>query len=59
MAAESPLSPGKLRVDPAARFLIATAPTHRVALATRDEGILALTVGPRLSVRMSGHRSLN
>jgi len=41
VAAESTLLPGEPRGDPADRFLIATARTQGVALATRDEGILA------------------
>ena len=41
VAAESALLPGEPQGDPADRFLIATARTHGVALATRDEGILA------------------
>jgi PIN domain nuclease of toxin-antitoxin system len=41
VAAESTLLPGGPRGDPADRFLIATARTQGVALATRDEGILA------------------
>ena len=40
VATESTLLPGELQGDPADRFLIATARTHGVALATRDEGIL-------------------
>jgi PIN domain nuclease of toxin-antitoxin system len=39
-AAESTLPPGRVHGDPADRFLIATARTHGVALATRDEKIL-------------------
>jgi PIN domain nuclease of toxin-antitoxin system len=39
-AAESTLLPGVAHGDPADRFLIATARTHGVALATRDEQIL-------------------
>jgi hypothetical protein len=39
-AAESPLLPGKPHGDPADRFLIATARTQGVALATRDEHII-------------------
>ena len=41
VAAESTLLPGEPQGDPADRFLIATARTHDVALATRDAGILA------------------
>jgi PIN domain nuclease of toxin-antitoxin system len=41
VAAESTLLPGEPQGDPADRFLIATARTHGVALATRDDGILA------------------
>ena len=41
VAAESTLLPGELQGDPADRFLVATARTYGVALATRDEGILA------------------
>lgn len=41
VAAESTLLPGEPQGDPADRFLIATARTLGVALATRDEGILA------------------
>jgi len=40
VATESTLLPGEPQGDPADRFLIATARTHGVALATRDEGIL-------------------
>jgi PIN domain nuclease of toxin-antitoxin system len=39
-AAESTLLPGKPHGDPANRFLIATARTQGVALATRDEHII-------------------
>jgi PIN domain nuclease of toxin-antitoxin system len=39
-AVESTLLPGKPQGDPADRFLIATARTRNVALATRDRGIL-------------------
>ena len=39
-AVESTLLPGKPRGDPADRFLIATARTQSVALATRDEHII-------------------
>jgi PIN domain nuclease of toxin-antitoxin system len=39
-AAESTLLPGELHGDPADRFLIATARTQGVALATRDDGII-------------------
>jgi PIN domain nuclease of toxin-antitoxin system len=39
-AAESTLLPGDAHGDPADRFLIATARTHGVALATRDEQII-------------------
>jgi PIN domain nuclease of toxin-antitoxin system len=39
-AAESTLLPGKPHGDPADRFLIATARTQSVALATRDEHII-------------------
>ena len=39
-AAESTLLPGELQGDPADRFLIATARTQDVALATRDRAIL-------------------
>jgi PIN domain nuclease of toxin-antitoxin system len=39
-AAESTLLPGEAHGDPADRFLIATARTHGVALATRDEQII-------------------
>jgi PIN domain nuclease of toxin-antitoxin system len=39
-AAESTLLPGGAHGDPADRFLIATARTHGVALATRDEQIV-------------------
>ena len=39
-AAESTLLPGRAHGDPADRFLIATARTHGVALATRDEEII-------------------
>src|ERR1700675_3377719 len=39
-AAESTLLPGNAHGDPADRFLIATARTHGVALATRDEQII-------------------
>ena len=39
-AAESTLLPGELPGDPADRFLIATARTHGIALATRDQRIL-------------------
>jgi PIN domain nuclease of toxin-antitoxin system len=39
-AAESTLLPGNAHGDPADRFLIATARTHGVALATRDERII-------------------
>lgn len=41
VTAESTLLPGEPQGDPADRFLIATARTHGLALATRDEGILA------------------
>jgi PIN domain nuclease of toxin-antitoxin system len=40
VAAESTLLPGEPQGDPADRFLIATARTRGVALATRDERIL-------------------
>ncbi len=40
VAAESTLLPGEPQGDPADRFLIATARTHGIALATRDEHIL-------------------
>jgi PIN domain nuclease of toxin-antitoxin system len=40
-AAESTLLPGEPHGDPADRFLIATARTMGLALATRDEHILA------------------
>jgi len=40
VAAESTLLPGQPQGDPADRFLIATARTHGVVLATRDERIL-------------------
>jgi PIN domain nuclease of toxin-antitoxin system len=40
-AAESMLLPGQPHGDPADRFLIATARTQGVALATRDEQIIA------------------
>ena len=40
VAAESTLLPGQPQGDPADRFLIATARTQGVALATRDERIL-------------------
>jgi PIN domain nuclease of toxin-antitoxin system len=40
VAAESTLLPGEPQGDPADRFLIATARTHGVVLATRDEQIL-------------------
>jgi PIN domain nuclease of toxin-antitoxin system len=40
VAAESTLLPGQPHGDPADRFLIATARTHGVVLATRDERIL-------------------
>jgi PIN domain nuclease of toxin-antitoxin system len=40
VAAESTLLPGEPQGDPADRFLIATARTQGVALATRDEQIL-------------------
>ena len=40
VAAESTLLPGEPHADPADRFLIATARTHGIALATRDERIL-------------------
>jgi PIN domain nuclease of toxin-antitoxin system len=39
-AAENTLLPGNAHGDPADRFLIATARTHGVALATRDEQII-------------------
>jgi PIN domain nuclease of toxin-antitoxin system len=39
-AAESTMLPGKPHGDPADRFLIATARTQSVALATRDEQII-------------------
>jgi PIN domain nuclease of toxin-antitoxin system len=39
-AAESTLLPGNVHGDPADRFLIATARTHGVVLATRDEQII-------------------
>jgi PIN domain nuclease of toxin-antitoxin system len=39
-AAESTLLPGEAHGDPADRFLIATARTHGVALATRDKQII-------------------
>ena len=39
-AAESTLLPGHPHGDPADRFLMATARTHGVALATRDEKII-------------------
>ena len=39
-AAESTLLPGNAHGDPTDRFLIATARTHGVALATRDEQII-------------------
>jgi PIN domain nuclease of toxin-antitoxin system len=39
-AAESTLLPGHAHGDPADRFLIATARTHGMALATRDEQII-------------------
>jgi PIN domain nuclease of toxin-antitoxin system len=39
-AAESTLLPGKPHGDPADRFLIATARTRGVPLATRDEHII-------------------
>ena len=39
-AAESTLLPGALHGDPADRFLIATARTQGVALATRDQNII-------------------
>ena len=41
VAAESTLLPGEPQGDPADRFLIATARIHGMALATRDERILA------------------
>jgi PIN domain nuclease of toxin-antitoxin system len=41
VAAESTLLPGDPQGDPADRFLIATARTHGVPLATRDDRILA------------------
>ena len=40
VAAESTLLPGEPHADPADRFLIATARTQGLALATRDERIL-------------------
>ena len=40
IAAESTLLPGKLHGDPADRFLIASARTRELVLATRDRGIL-------------------
>ncbi len=40
VAAESTLLPGEPPGDPADRFLMATARTHGVALATRDDRIL-------------------
>ena len=40
VAAESTLLPGEPQGDPADRFLVATARTHGVALATRDERII-------------------
>jgi PIN domain nuclease of toxin-antitoxin system len=40
VAAESTLLPGEPQGDPTDRFLIATARTHGVALATRDERII-------------------
>jgi PIN domain nuclease of toxin-antitoxin system len=40
-AVESTLLPGHAHGDPADRFLIATARTHGVALATRDEEIIS------------------
>jgi PIN domain nuclease of toxin-antitoxin system len=40
VAAESTLLPGEPHADPADRFLIATARTQGIALATRDERIL-------------------
>jgi PIN domain nuclease of toxin-antitoxin system len=40
VAAESTLLPGEPHADPADRFLIATARTQGMALATRDERIL-------------------
>ena len=40
VAAESTLLPGEPHADPADRFLIATARTQGIALATRDEAIL-------------------
>ena len=40
VAAESTLLPGEPQGDPADRFLIATARTHGLVLATRDERIL-------------------
>ena len=39
-AAESTLLPGELQEDPADRFLIATARTQGLALATRDQGMI-------------------
>jgi PIN domain nuclease of toxin-antitoxin system len=41
IAVESTLLPGAPEADPADRFLIATARTQGLALATRDQGILA------------------
>jgi PIN domain nuclease of toxin-antitoxin system len=41
VATESTLLPGEPQGDPADRFLIATARTHGVPLATRDDRILA------------------
>jgi PIN domain nuclease of toxin-antitoxin system len=40
-AAESTLLPGELQGDPADRFLVATARTLGLALATRDQGMIA------------------
>ena len=39
-AAESTLLPGELQGDPADRFLVATARTRGLALATRDQGMI-------------------
>jgi PIN domain nuclease of toxin-antitoxin system len=39
-AAESTLLPGQVHGDPADRFLIATARTRGIALATRDKDII-------------------
>lgn len=41
VAVESTLLPGEPQADPADRFLIATARTQGLALATRDRGIIA------------------